>query len=67
MKITKLSTAVLSVCIVALVAACGPSPEQVAREEAMKKLEQASKDMEAAGKRLAQLKAGRTSARRSVT
>ena len=52
MKITKLSTAVLSVCIVALLAACGPSPEQVAREEAMKKLEQASKDMEAAGKRL---------------
>lgn len=31
--------------------ACGPSPEQVAREEAMKKLEAAAKDMEAAGKR----------------
>ena len=34
-----------------LLAACGPSPEQVAREEAIKKLEQASKEMEAAGKR----------------
>lgn len=36
----------------ALLAACGPSPEQVAREESMKKLEQAAKDMEAAGKRM---------------
>jgi hypothetical protein len=31
--------------------ACGPSPEQVAREQALKQLEQAAKDMEAAGKR----------------
>lgn len=52
MKIPKLSAAVVSLCAVAMLAACGPSPEQVAREEAMKKLEQASKDMEAAGKRL---------------
>ena len=52
MKITKLSATVVSLCAVAMLAACGPSPEQVAREEAMKKLEQASKDMEAAGKRL---------------
>lgn len=35
-----------------LLAACGPSPEQVAREESMKKLEQAAKEMEAAGKRM---------------
>ncbi len=34
-----------------LLAACGPSPEQVAREEAMKKIEQAAREMEAAGKR----------------
>lgn len=34
-----------------LLAACGPSPEQVAREETVKKLEQAAKEMEAAGKR----------------
>ncbi len=33
-----------------LLTACGPSPEQVAREEAIKKLEKAAKDMEAAGK-----------------
>ena len=52
MKITKLSATVVSLCAVSMLAACGPSPEQVAREEAMKKLEQASKDMEAAGKRL---------------
>ena len=32
--------------------ACGPSPEQVAREQAMKQLEQAARDMEAAGKKL---------------
>lgn len=31
--------------------ACGPSPEQVAREQAIKQLEQAAKDMEAAGKK----------------
>jgi len=35
----------------AMLAACGPSPEDVARQEAMKKLEQAAKDMEAAGKK----------------
>ncbi len=38
-------------CAAALLAACGPSPEQVAREAAIKQLEQAAKDMEAAGKR----------------
>ena len=36
---------------VLLLVACGPSPEQVAREEALKKLEQAAQAMEAAGKR----------------
>ena len=41
-----------AITAVALLAACGPSPEQVAREESMKKLEQAAKDMEAAGKRM---------------
>ena len=35
-----------------LLTACGPSPEQVAREQAMKQLEQAAKEMEAAGKKL---------------
>lgn len=34
-----------------LLAACSPSPEQVAREETIKKLEQAAKEMEAAGKK----------------
>ena len=48
---SKLSTLGL-IAAVALLAACGPSPEQVAREEAVKKLEQAAKDMEAAGKRM---------------
>ncbi|MEO7255148.1 MAG: hypothetical protein ABIZ64_13040, partial [Casimicrobium sp.] len=52
MKITKLSASVVSLCTVAMLAACGPSPEQVAREEAVKKLEQAAKEMEAAGKRM---------------
>ncbi len=52
MKITTLSATVVSLCAAALLTACGPSPEQVAREEAMKKLEQAAKDMEAAGKRM---------------
>ena len=47
-----MSRPLLAVFLVALsVTACGPSPEQVAREEAVKKLEQAAKDMEAAGKR----------------
>ena len=36
----------------AFLSACGPSADQVAREEAMKKLEQAAKEMEAAGKRM---------------
>lgn len=35
----------------AILAACGPSPEQVAREQAMKDLEAAAKAMEAAGKK----------------
>ena len=48
---TGLST-LAAITAVALLAACGPSPEQVAREESMKKLEQAAKDMEAAGKRM---------------
>ena len=48
---TRLST-LAAITAVALLAACGPSPEQVAREESMKKLEQAAKDMEAAGKRM---------------
>lgn len=39
-------------CIATLLAACGPGPEQVAREQAMKNLEQAAKDMEAAGKKM---------------
>ncbi len=34
-----------------LLSACGPSPEQVAREQAIKGLENAAKEMEAAGKR----------------
>jgi hypothetical protein len=41
-----------ALCAAALLAACGPSPEQVAREQAMKQLEQAAKDMEAAGKKI---------------
>lgn len=43
--------AISAVCAALLLAACGPSPEQVAREEAVKKLEQAARDMEAAGKK----------------
>ena len=47
-----MSRPLLAVVLVALsVTACGPSPEQVAREEALKKLDQAAKEMEAAGKR----------------
>jgi hypothetical protein len=41
-----------AVCVAALLAACGPSPEQAAREQAMKQLEQAAKEMEAAGKKM---------------
>ena len=47
----KLSTLVV-VTAVALLSACGPGPEQVAREESMKQMEQAAKEMEAAGKRI---------------
>ena len=47
---SRLST-LAAITVAALLIACGPSPEQVAREEAMKKLEQAARDMEAAGKR----------------
>ena len=39
-------------CATALLVACGPSPEQAAREQAMKQLEQAAKDMEVAGKKM---------------
>lgn len=43
----------VSISATALVlTACGPSPEQVAREQAIKQLEQAAKDMEAAGKKM---------------
>ncbi len=48
---TRLSSLVV-IAAAALLSACGPSAEQVAREEAMKKLEQAAKEMEAAGKRM---------------
>ena len=52
MNMTTLYASAFSLCAVALLTACGPSPEQVAREESMKKLEQAGKAMEAAGKRM---------------
>ena len=45
-------TTFVAIGMALLLAACGPSPEQVAREAAMKNLEQAAKDMEAAGKRM---------------
>jgi len=52
MKLSRFTT-IASVSAVALVlSACGPSPEQVAREQAIKQLEQAAKDMEAAGKKM---------------
>jgi hypothetical protein len=51
MKNTMRLPLVSALCLAALLAACGPSPEQVAREAAMKQLEQAAKEMEAAGKR----------------
>ncbi len=47
----KLKSAFLSSAFVFALAACGPSPEQIAREQAKQRLEQAAKDMEAAGKR----------------
>ena len=52
MKMTTLYAPAFSLCAIALLAACGPGPEQVAREESMKKLEQAAKEIEAAGKRM---------------
>lgn len=47
-----ISRTLAAVIAAMLLTGCGPSPEQVAREEAMKKLEQAAKEMEAAGKRM---------------
>jgi hypothetical protein len=47
----KTPTLLFSLLSVAVLCACGPSPEQIAREQAMQKLEQAGKEMEAAGKR----------------
>ena len=41
-----------ALCVAALLTACGPSPEQVAREQAMSNLEKAAKEMEAAGKKM---------------
>jgi hypothetical protein len=43
----------LAICLIAAatLSACSPSPEQVAREQAVKGLENAAKEMEAAGKR----------------
>ena len=52
MKTTNLLFLIPTFCVAALLTACGPSPEQVAREQAMKQLEQAAKEMEAAGKKL---------------
>ena len=52
MKSSAYRSFVLLLCVAALLTACGPSPEQVAREQAMKQLEQAAKDMEAAGKKI---------------
>ena len=46
------SSALTAMMAAALLSACGPSPEQTAREEAMKKLDQAAIQMEAAGKRM---------------
>jgi hypothetical protein len=52
MKTTAHRSLIPAICVAALLSACGPSPEQVAREQAMKNLEQAAKDMEAAGKKM---------------
>ena len=45
-----ISRTLASVSVIAtmLLAGCGPSPEQVAREAAMKKLEQAGKEVQVA-------------------
>ncbi len=47
----KHSSIAISLIAAGLLAACGPSPEQVAREQAKQTLEQMGKEMEAAGKR----------------
>ena len=52
MKITANFSLTATVCVALLLAACGPSPEQVAREQAMSNLEKAAKEMEAAGKKM---------------
>jgi hypothetical protein len=52
MQTTTRFSVIPALCAAALLTACGPSPEQVAREQAMKNLEQAAKDMEAAGKKM---------------
>ncbi len=51
MKTTTQLSAISALLAALLLSACGPSPEQVAREQAIKQLEQAAKDMEAAGKK----------------
>jgi hypothetical protein len=52
MKTTTRLCVIPALCVAALLVACGPSPEQAAREQAMKQLEQAAKEMEAAGKKM---------------
>ena len=52
MKITLRLPFFPALCVAALLTACGPSPEQVAREQAMSNLEKAAKEMEAAGKKM---------------
>ncbi len=52
MKTTLRLSLIPALCVATLLGACGPSPEQAAREQAMKQLEQAAKDMEAAGKKI---------------
>ncbi len=47
----KTQTLLFAMLSSAVLCGCGPSPEQLAREQAMQKLEQAGKEMEAAGKR----------------
>lgn len=47
----KLKSFALVLLASSVIVACGPSPEQVAREQAMKKLEEAGKQMEEAAKR----------------
>jgi hypothetical protein len=47
----KLTSIALALAAAGYLAACGPSPEQIAREQAVKKLEEMGKEMEAAGKR----------------